>query len=146
MTIPLCPYFGKCGGCTAQHIEYSLQLEQKKAVLAEATGLSMIEMFAGKQYYYRNRMDFVFHPAGLGLRKKGQWQSIIDVEQCVISYPKLNLLLAQIRTEFKTSDIFNIHTHVGTFRYAVIRVTSIGDSSISFVINDNSQRKAEAME
>ena len=30
-----CKYFGKCGGCTTQHIEYELQLENKRKPLQD---------------------------------------------------------------------------------------------------------------
>ena len=33
---PRCPYYGKCGGCQLQHIDYLEQLKQKKALVEEA--------------------------------------------------------------------------------------------------------------
>src|SRR5262245_17973483 len=32
---PLCPYFGRCGGCDWQHIVYEEQLRIKTAIVAE---------------------------------------------------------------------------------------------------------------
>jgi len=78
MATPKCAYFGKCGGCSSQHIEYITQLESKKNVLAKATGFSDVKVVSGKKYNYRNRMDFAFTKNGLGLRKKGDWKNIVE--------------------------------------------------------------------
>jgi 23S rRNA m(5)U-1939 methyltransferase (EC 2.1.1.-) len=32
---PICPYFGRCGGCHFQHIDYTEQLNQKSNILKE---------------------------------------------------------------------------------------------------------------
>ncbi len=146
MPTPLCPYFTHCGGCTTQHLDYSLQIEQKRKALVQAINFNDIKTFSGKEYSYRNRMDFVFHPQGLGLRERGKWYSIVDIQKCVISDEKINQLLQEVQEYFKKPDAFDVRKHTGTFRYAVIRVTSIGDSSISFVLNEDSSRLGEAVE
>jgi 23S rRNA (uracil-5-)-methyltransferase RumA len=140
-----CAYFGKCGGCSLQHIDYSLQLENKKKALFSATKFPGIEVFSGAEYGYRNRMDFIFHPNGVGFRQKGNWGHIIDIDNCLISDDRLNELLSEVRNFFKNTDYFDIHKQSGTFRYAVIR-TPRNDSSISFVLNQKSMRLADAIE
>src|SRR5579872_665383 len=35
---PLCPYFGRCGGCHYQHAGYETQLAPKRAILEETLG------------------------------------------------------------------------------------------------------------
>lgn len=144
MANPLCTYFGECGGCSCQHIDYSVQLENKKKALARAINFDNITVFSGKEYGYRNRMDFVFTKSGIGLRKKDKWHNIIDIEKCAISNEKLNTLLKETRDFFKEPDYFDLKRGTGTFKYAVIR-TPREDSSISFVLSE-SGKLSEAIE
>jgi len=142
-----CPYFRECGGCESQHIPYDVQLENKKKTVSRIIGCKEeeIRIFSDKKYSYRNRMDFIFHRGGLGLRKKGDWKHIIDVESCAISDGKLNILLSEIRTFFKNPDAFDPIKKNGTLKYAVIR-TPKDNSAISFVLNEDSSRTGEVIE
>ena len=61
----LCPAYGKCGGCSLMHIDYSHQLEIKKGIINNALkrigGFSegVTEMIgAPSQFRYRNKMIF----------------------------------------------------------------------------------------
>lgn len=65
---PPCPYFGRCGGCAIQHLDYAAQIEFKETVVREAlariAGLEPAEWLApitGPEWYYRRR-------ARLGIR------------------------------------------------------------------------------
>ena len=148
-----CPYFGKCGGCTAQHIKYDVQLNNKQRQvqhLLRHYSTDEVEVFSDDEFWYRNRMDFSFHPEGLGFRKKGDWQTIIDIKECMISNTKLNEILAEVKEFFFTNnpnklDVFDIHRKHGTFRYAVIRTPKEG-SSVSFVLNQTSTKIDEAIQ
>jgi 23S rRNA (uracil1939-C5)-methyltransferase len=145
MAVPLCAYFGKCGGCQAQHIDYSIQLENKRKNITHAIKFDDIKVFSDNEYYYRNRMDPIFTPLGLGFRKKGEWASFVDIEKCVISNEKLNSLIKEVKENFKDADYFDLRKKTGTFKFAVIRTPGT-DSSISFVLNDESQRLTETIE
>ena len=52
-----CNYFGECGGCSSQHVEYAGQLEFKKKLLERSIGFSGIQIFHGREFGYRNRMQ-----------------------------------------------------------------------------------------
>ncbi len=145
MATPRCPYFGRCGGCSTQHIDYPAQLDHKKKLLAALIGQDDIEVFSANEYGYRNRMDFVFSKNGVGLRKKGDWKETVTVDSCAISNEKLNILMKEVREFFREPDYFDVSRKSGTFRYAVIR-TPQNDSSISFVLNSDSTRVGEAIE
>lgn len=137
--------FDNCGGCSLQHIDYATQLENKKKMLANAVGFDNIAVFSGKEYGYRNRMDFIFHASGVGFRKKREWQRIIDIDKCEISDERINKILSEARSFFKNPDYFDLRKRAGTFRYIVIR-TPQKDCSISFVLNSDSSRLADAIE
>ena len=145
MRTPECPYFGTCGGCSYQDIDYQEQLKRKQTQLKEAIRFEDIKIFSGEEFHYRNRMDFVFHAGGLGLREKGSWSSMVDIEQCVIGNPELNLLLKEVREFFKGVFYFDVKRRFGTYCYAVIR-TPAGDSSVSIVINKKDKKIEEATE
>ena len=67
-TEPFCIHFGRCGGCSWQHIQYDTQLEykQQQAVdhLERIGGLSLPEISrivpSAKTRFYRNKLDFTF--------------------------------------------------------------------------------------
>jgi tRNA (uracil-5-)-methyltransferase len=143
MAEPLCPYFKKCGGCAFQDVDYEIQLENKRGKLSQALRFEEILIFSGSDYGYRQRMDMVFHPGGLGFREKGSWRRIVDVEKCVISNEELNTLIREIREFFHGVDAFNSETHVGTFRFAVMRTPPLS-SAVSIVLNKDSAKLSQA--
>ncbi len=141
----MCPYFGRCGGCSHQDTEYERQLEGKARNLAEAIGFSDIRAHAGRPFEYRSRMDFAFHSLGLGLRERGAFDKFVDIERCAISNPELNSLLAEVRAHFSGVFYFDVRRRFGAFCYAVIR-TPPGDSSVSIVLNRKDRRLEEAVD
>jgi tRNA (uracil-5-)-methyltransferase len=137
-----CKYFGTCGGCLLQHISYEAQLTQKAEKLKHITSKD-VQIVSGPEFGYRNRMDFIFTSAGLGLRKRGDWRTIIDIEQCPIANKRINEVLNEIRAFFKDVDVFDVRRNTGTFRYAVIRTADSG-VSVSFVLNKDSTKISDA--
>jgi len=142
MINPLCPYYGKCNGCSAQHIDYKQQLNNKKQWIVKALNFPYVEVFHEQEYHYRNRMDFIFKKGRIGLRSNENPNELVDIEECKIAEPKINELLKEIRTFFKNHPLLKEEL----FYYLVIRNTSFGDSSLSFVLNDNSTKLGEAQE
>ncbi len=133
-----CSYFGICAGCTTQHLTYETQLQNKSKAIAAALKVQEVKVFPSPPFAYRNRVDFLFHPKGLGLRKKNDPSKIIDTTNCPIAIEQINILLQDVRSFFRANDVFNLTTKEGSLRYAVIRATTLNDSSISFVVNSDS--------
>ena len=101
---PECPYFGRCGGCSYQHISYPKQLEIKARQVEQTLrrvgrfeDVPMQPMIgAPRPYGYRNRIRV--HVAG-GVTGFYTYDahSILDIEQCPISAPEVNAALAKLR-------------------------------------------------
>ncbi|MBW7995160.1 MAG: 23S rRNA (uracil(1939)-C(5))-methyltransferase RlmD [Candidatus Glassbacteria bacterium] len=145
MAEPRCQFFGQCGGCSFQHVDYADQVENKRRQLVNAIGHEDIRLFTGSEYNYRNRMDLVFHSGGIGLRRKGSWHQIVDIPRCEIATGKINTLVEEVRSFFTGVDYFNLRKNSGTYRYAVVR-TPGGDSSVSIVLNADSTKLLQARE
>src|SRR3989338_9568037 len=146
MATPLCPYFNVCNGCACQHIDYGRQLDNKKSGLKHAIEYNEIEVYTDKEYFYRNRMDFLFYENGIGFRQREPAKRV-DVEQCVIANEAINMLLKELRNFFTAPiDAFDSKKKNGTLRYAVMRApqNTSEESSIPFTLNSESQRITEA--
>ncbi len=105
---PLCKYFGKCGGCSFQQMNYSAQLSAKISILRDC--LSRI----GK-IDYQKEIDIIPSPNEFEYRSRAQWHldtrrrkfgyfernshRVIDVENCPILTPELNETLTELRTD-----------------------------------------------
>ena len=100
-TEPACAFYGICGGCNLQHIDYDAQLAAKAAILKES--FSRIggitppepEVVPSEQWEYRNRVQFHCMKndrANFGFmgRKSGQ---IIAVSDCPIADPGIRKAL-----------------------------------------------------
>jgi len=107
---PACRYFGQCGGCQYQHIEYATQLQLKQKQIADlferigkfSAGLVAAVIPCPRPFGYRNRImvrsqwnkpeqklniGFVRWDCGL----------VEDIEECRIAEPALNEQLQQVR-------------------------------------------------
>lgn len=147
MVQPRCPYFGQCAGCSAQHLDYATQCANKKQrlaqVLAKVLRTDAITVFSGEEYSYRNRLELLFSPQGIGLRMKDP-QQIIRIDQCVICTHELNTLITEIIGHFRGVDAYDQRKKTGTFYSAILRSSTTG-RAITFVLNPASSRLHHAI-
>jgi 23S rRNA (uracil1939-C5)-methyltransferase len=102
--IPPCPYFGICGGCQWQHIDDSIQAEQKKEILEETLkrlgGMKEIPSISfvpsPKPYDYRARVQLKVKGKTMGYHQERSHR-IVDVERCSISHPLVNRIIESLR-------------------------------------------------
>lgn len=123
---PSCPYFGLCGGCKWQHMDYSEQLRLKRKQVQDALehigGFHDIEcapcLPAPELFGYRNKMDFSFTDLryltpdeigikpgehekpldfALGFHAPGCFSKAIDIDRCDLSTAEMNMALYTVR-------------------------------------------------
>jgi tRNA/tmRNA/rRNA uracil-C5-methylase (TrmA/RlmC/RlmD family) len=101
---PECPYFGRCGGCSYQHIDYEHQLaikfRQVRDVLQRIGKLKDVPIRpiipSPLSYAYRNRITVHAEDGVIGFFRRDSHR-LIDIERCPISMEEVNRALADLR-------------------------------------------------
>ena len=144
-----CRYFGVCGGCKQQDLNYPVQLsykhDQVKEIFERMGGLADFDMDdiipSEKEFYYRNKMEYSFADKrwltkkeiesgealdkdfALGLHVPGVYDKVLDIEECFLQSPLSNDILNFTRKFFKDRNIsiYSTKTHKGYLRNLVIK-------------------------
>ena len=108
-TTPRCQYFGRCGGCSMQHLEASAQVAAKQRVLEEnlarigkVTPGVVMRPLHGPSWAYRTRARmsarFVDKKGGVlvGFREKRS-SFITDMSSCEVLTPDVSALIQPLR-------------------------------------------------
>jgi 23S rRNA (uracil1939-C5)-methyltransferase len=103
---PPCPYFGRCGGCQWQHIDYAQQAELKKVILKDILmrlgklkEVPPITAFPSPDPYdYRTRVQLKMKGEKLGYYQERSHQ-LVDIERCPIAHPLVNEIIPLLRKE-----------------------------------------------
>lgn len=103
---PPCPYFGRCGGCSYQHIDYAHQLaikwRQVRDVLQRIGKLKDVPMRpiipSPVPYAYRNRITVHAQDGVIGFFRRDSHR-LIDIERCPISMDEVNRALGELRAQ-----------------------------------------------
>lgn len=130
---PVCPVFGRCGGCQLMHADYPAQLELKRKILGDAlhsiagieTG-SLPVAGASHPLCYRNRGQY---PVS---RKKGKvvtgffaprTHEVVAVSKCHIHDPQVDRAVACVRAwaDRKRIPVYDERRHRGFLRHVVVR-------------------------
>ena len=117
---PECPYFGRCGGCSYQHIAYEHQLVLKTRQVEQA--LRRIGHFANPPirpivpsplpYGYRNRITVHAADNVIGFYQRGIHE-IMDIERCPIATPEVNAALVELRMERVRTGHYTLRANFG---------------------------------
>lgn len=118
--VPECPYFGRCGGCTYQHISYAHQVKIKARQVEQA--MRRIGRMAEPPmrpmvpsplpYGYRNRITVHAQDTVVGFYRRDVHQ-LMDIERCLIAAPEVNDALVQLRAGRVHDGHYTLRAHSG---------------------------------
>ncbi len=99
-----CPYYGRCGGCTWQHLDESAQLSARVAIaraalerIAHRAALPEIEVVESPRALgYRARARLAFEPGRIGFRARGSHE-VVDIARCEVLDPATQAELERVR-------------------------------------------------
>lgn len=131
---PRCSHFGICGGCSWQTLDYQEQLGHKNQQVIDCLehigGLSGFEvdapLAANPLWRYRNKVEFAFAGSDdiqLGFHLPGQWQQIINIDDCCLHSELTNHIRNQVRDFAQSTGMpaFNQKAGSGFWRHLVLR-------------------------
>ncbi len=130
-----CVYFGRCGGCRLQHMDYSGQLafkeKQVRDCLQRLGRLGEFELRpilpAPATFAYRNKMEFtVAETAGeprIGLHEADRYDVVLDIERCLLQSDTMNALLQEARRQIRERQlsVYEQASERGLLRFVTIR-------------------------
>src|SRR6266511_871795 len=132
---PPCPYFGRCGGCRLQHLDYPTQLafkeKQVRDCLERLGDVGDFELRpilpAPEPYGYRNKMEFtVAGTTGqpvIGLHQADRYDVVLDIERCLLQSETMNVLLDELRAQARARElsVYDQDSGEGLLRFATLR-------------------------
>jgi 23S rRNA (uracil1939-C5)-methyltransferase len=112
---PPCQYFGRCGGCDFQQMDYAAQLRAKIGIVRDClTRIGKID--------YPHEIEILASPRAFGYRSRAQWHAetrqrrlgyfrrhshdVIDVETCPIVTEELQATLTNLRATLDWRSFF----------------------------------------
>jgi len=144
---PRCPHFGECGGCALQDVSYEDQLRVKQDVISNMLGRDVPVVPSPDPFGYRHRMDYITAFGKVGLRKKGDGKTVINLTECHLVQPRVSALLADVRDWVDELGIrgYNIVTNRGDLRYMTVRHALSSDQLMVILVTSSEETAIEPL-
>ena len=130
---PRCRHAVECGGCAFQDRAYPAQLAAKRAALEQifAGAGAPVEPLAGAfdlvaspdPFGYRTRMDYVATRGRFGLRARGRFNHVVDLDECYLVPPEVFAHARAVWAAARALGLpdYDVRRHEGFLRYLVVR-------------------------
>jgi len=125
---PFCPYFGLCGGCDLQHLNYDEVLKYKSDLVKNTIKkICNIDIYVEKTvpsnliFGYRNKAVFQCGKK-VGMFKRNSHE-IVEVDKCLLANENINIVLKIFKDFMNEFDIegYNYQTHTGMIKNLLVR-------------------------
>lgn len=155
---PRCEHFGVCGGCSWQHLPYSLQLECKRRQVKDAMERIAkipvpeipMPISSDNIWEYRNKMEYTFSNKlwltreqlesgelfpdrdAAGFHIPGAFDKVLDIKCCYLQDDLGNRLRLFVKNFAKANgyEFYDIRGQHGFIRNVMMRIASTGQSMI----------------
>jgi 23S rRNA (uracil1939-C5)-methyltransferase len=171
-TNPVCDYFGLCGGCKWQNIDYKSQLTFKEKTVSDAlTRIGKLEHIeinpiigADEIYEYRNKLEFgftdrrwlteaeigsgdEFNRNGVGFHVPESFSGVIDIHKCHLQGGLSNQIRNSIREYALSNELtfFDLKGQKGFLRNLMIRNSSLGETLVLLAVAEDNQEQIESI-
>jgi 23S rRNA (uracil1939-C5)-methyltransferase len=100
---PPCEYYGICGGCDFQHINYAEQLVQKEKIIQDTFSrigkitVSKIDIIRSEPFSYRNRIQIHVADNKSGFKRKKSGE-VISIKECPVCVKEVNQCFTELET------------------------------------------------
>ena len=149
-TVPPCPYYKTCGGCSIQHMSYKAQLEFKRNKVRDC--VERIGGIFGAEYpetigmdepwRYRNKAQYPVGKDRDGKTVIGFYaprsHRITDIDECMLQMDGSEKIIEITRKYIEKYNVpvYDETAHSGLLRHVITRTSrSTGEMMVTFVIN-----------
>ncbi|MDH5397587.1 MAG: 23S rRNA (uracil(1939)-C(5))-methyltransferase RlmD [Cyclobacteriaceae bacterium] len=161
-----CQHFTLCGGCKWQNVRYEAQLQYKQQqVVDNLVRLAKVDpgqindiVPSAQELQYRNKLEYTFsnwrwftkeevdsgkelNKCGVGFHLPGQFDKIIDIEECLLQGGPSNKIRNLIR-EYALSNalgFYDIKKHEGFLRNLIVRTANTGEVMVILQVGRNEE-------
>ena len=114
--VPPCPYFGNCGGCAFQNLEYNkgleIKLEKIKEQFLKIGYSNEIQIFKSPyEYGYRNKIKLFCCQKGLALNQEAS-NNLVPIKKCLLVKDNINNAIKSLQTFINAKNLASIIQNV----------------------------------
>ena len=119
---PVCPLYGRCGGCSLQHLNYEAQIDAKTTILSDSfkrighINPPAIRIRSASPFEYRNRVQFhKINESQLGFKERKS-SRLVALEDCPVAESGIRKALKEGKLAPPSGkERFTVYSHLNTF-------------------------------